>query len=245
MLGLDLREPLSAVSHGLGAILAFPGIWILWRRAAGDRARQCSLLIFGLALVACYSASAAFHAVLGSSETIITYAVADRVGIYVLIAGTYTPLAWNLLGGAWRSVTLSLAWLAAAAGAMMHLSVGLVPPWVSTLLYLAMGWGSVVCLRQVARRVPVREVTLIVVGGILYSIGAVINLARWPNLLPAVFGYHELFHLFVLAGSLTHFAFVLRVVTPVEPRRVHVPVRSMGPPRPKFLNPPYRRSRIS
>jgi hemolysin III len=245
MLGLDLREPLSAVSHAVGAMLALPGIWVLWRRASGDRARQCSLLIFGVSLLACYSASAAFHAVLGPTQTIVRFAVADRVGIYVLIAGTYTPLAWNLLGSSWRSVTLSLAWLAAAAGALMHLSVGLVPPWISTLLYLAMGWGSVLCLREVARRVPIREVRLVVVGGILYSAGAFINLARWPNVVPGVFGFHEIFHLFVLAGSLTHFVFVLRVVTPTKSPPVSLPVRAMGPPRPKFLNPPYRRNRVS
>jgi hemolysin III len=245
MFEVGLREPWSAATHGLGAVLVLPGIWFLLRRGTGDRSRQFTLLVYGLALLACYSASMSFHAALGPPEHILRLAVADRVGIYLLIAGTYTPIAWNLLSGVWRSTTLTLVWLAATAGCGLHCSIGLVPPWVSTVLYLLMGWGAVVCLGELARNVPRREVRRIVAGGLLYSVGAIINLSGWPNPVPDVFGFHEIFHLFVLAGSLMHFSFVLNTVAVATAPR---PPKTSAPgavPRPKFLTPPYRRSRVS
>ncbi|MHC5539651.1 hemolysin III family protein, partial [Singulisphaera rosea] len=89
---------------------------------------------------------------------------------------------------------------------------------LGTAVYLAMGWGSIACYAELARVVSHRDLRPLVVGGLLYSVGAVFNLLRWPVLLPELFGPHELFHLFVLAGSLTHFWLILRVVVPFEHR---------------------------
>jgi hemolysin III len=242
---LGLREPLSAVTHALGAVLVLPGLWLLLRRGWGSGGRQLTLFLYGFALLTCYSASAAFHAVNGPPSQVLNLAVADRLGIYLLIAGTYTPIAGNLLAGRWRSATLSLVWLAAAAGCAMHWSLGLVPPWVSTALYLAMGWGSVICLGELAKTVPRQEVSRIVWGGLLYTVGAIINIAQWPNPLPGVFGFHEIFHVFVLAGSLVHFSFVLNSVATRPVPALAPAARRNAVPRPKFLTPPYRRSRVS
>jgi hemolysin III len=211
---LDLREPVSAWSHGAGLFLALPGTAWLWWRGQGDRSKRISLLVYGLSLAFCYGASALFHGVRTDEQRLGVFQRLDHVGILALIAGTYTPIAWNLLRGRWRRWTLGLVWLSATAGAALHQACGTVPIYVSTALYLGMGWGSVLCCGEIARASSRRALRLILLGGLLYSGGAVLNLLEWPTLWPGVFGPHELFHLFVLAGSLAHFRFMLRVVAP-------------------------------
>jgi hemolysin III len=208
---LILREPVNAWSHAAWLLMALPVGLILWRRGAGDRARQVSLLVFAASLAMCASASTAYHAVRLPERGIATFALIDHIGIVILIAGSYTPIAWNLMRGRWRIGTLVLAWLAAAAIATLQVTFDL-PAWLHTALYLAMGWGVVVCFVELARIVPRRELTPIVAGGVCYSVGALFNLAQWPTLWPGVFGAHELFHVFVVAGSLCHFWFMQRVV---------------------------------
>ena len=227
---LDLREPASTLTHLAGMVLALPGTWVLWKKAQGDRPRQLSLLIFGLGLAICYGASALYHAVQARGGALGFYYLLDHVGIYILIAGTYTPVAWNLLNEPWRGRTLTLAWLGAVVGAALHLRYGALPPWICTTLYLVMGWGAIFVYAEIARRVPRRILRPLLMGGFLYSIGAAINLAGQPAPWPGVFGAHEVFHLFVLAGSLSHYRFMIEVVLPAP----HL----AGPsaiPRPAFL----------
>jgi hemolysin III len=211
---LDLREPVSACSHGAGLLLALPGTLILWRRSHGDRAKRLSLLVFGFSLALCYAASAAFHGVHVAGDQLLVFQVMDHIGIFILIAGTYTPIAWNLLRGRWRRTTLVLVWLSATAGAFLHLACGTIPAWLSTSLYLCMGWGAIFLYWEIAKTITHRPLQPILVGGTLYSIGALLNLLEWPVLWPGVFQSHELFHLFVMGGSLCHFWFMLKVVLP-------------------------------
>ena len=211
---LDLREPVSAWSHAAGLVLALPAMRLLWRRGAGDRAKRLSLFVYGLSLALCFGASALYHGVRVDGDRLGMFSRLDHLGIFALIAGSYTPIAWTLLAGRWRRWTLRLAWLAAVGGTLLHWSCGHLPIALSTALYLAMGWGAVFCYAELARVYSHRTLRLILVGGVLYSGGAVLNLLRWPILWEGVFGAHELFHLFVLAGSLAHFTFILRVVAP-------------------------------
>jgi hypothetical protein len=146
------------------------------------------------------------------------------VGIYLLIAGTYTPVAWALLRGSWWWGTLTTVWTVAVVCAARVWCGGVLPVWVSTLVYLAMGWGSLFCYRELARTFSHRTLLPLPLGGVFYSVGAVINLARWPVLLPGVFAAHELFHIFVMAGSACHIFFMLKVVAPA-PGPVPLPAR--------------------
>ncbi len=215
MVILDFREPASTWTHLAGFLLAFPGTFLLWRRAAGGPAgRRGSLLVFGLALALCYGASTLYHGLRMSTERLAAFDRLDRIGIFVLIAGTYTPLAWTLLRGRWRWGTLASVWLVAAVASALLATGGPFPPMVTTGLYLGMGWGAVACYAQLARVVSHRALRSLVAGGLCYSVGAVLNLVRWPALWPGTFGVHDLFHLFVLAGSLFHFELMLKVVVP-------------------------------
>ena len=255
MLLFDIREPINAVSHGAGMMLALPITWLLWKRcgarnpcglsrlcremnscvtagstcrtARHHRLKALSLLIFGMTLTFCYAASTAFHAAPLHGQPLGLLQRLDHIGIYLLIAGTYTPIAWALLRGAWLSGTLATVWTITALCSARVWYGGILPIWVSTLVYLAMGWGSLVCYRELARTYSHRTLLPLPLGGMFYSVGAVLNLAKWPVLSPGVFAAHELFHFFVIAGSACHIFFMLNVVVPAPgPVLFPAPVRS-------------------
>jgi hemolysin III len=187
---------------------------LLWRRCEGDRAKRLSLLVFGVSLALCYAGSTMFHAVRLPRIWIDRFDEFDHIGIFILIAGSYTPVAWNLLNGRFKWGTLATAWLLSALGAALFLICGVFSMFWSTCFYLIMGWGATLCYVEMSRALSHRTLFPLLLGGILYTVGAVINLARWPVFWRGVFGEHELFHLFVMAGSLAHFWFMLRVVAP-------------------------------
>jgi len=213
---LNPREPINTWSHGLWLMIALAGIIVLWQRGHGDRAKQVSLLIYGLSLIFCSACSTLYHGVRLPGERIKAFALMDHVGIYILIAGTYTPIAWTFLRRHWRRGVLGLVWFWAALGITIRLTYETLPPWLYTGFYLGMGWGALFCYFEVARRLSHRAMIPIVAGGVLYSLGAICNLLHEPVLWPGVFQAHELFHLFVVAGSMCHFYFMLTVVGPSE-----------------------------
>ncbi len=221
---LDFREPVSAWTHLLWMMLAIPATALLWRRSRGDRPKQGAMLVFGLSLICCFGGSGLWHAVRLPPEQRDFYYRLDHVGIYLLIAGTGTPIIFTLLRGPWRWAPLGTGWLLAALGIFsealrLHLS-----PWTSAALYLGMGWGLGLCFPQLRRVLPDRALRPIPVGGVLYSVGAVIFVADWPVPWPGVVGGHEVFHLFVMAGSAAHYWFVLTRVAPY-PRKVDCRLR--------------------
>lgn len=173
-----------------------------------------SFLVYGCSLACCSAASTLLHGAHGTEPELAFYALLDHIGIYLLIAGTYTPIAWNLMEGKWRRGILAAAWLAAAAGSGLQLAWGTLPPALYTTLYLTMGWGAVLCYSELSRIVSQRDLIPLGLGGVFYSAGALINLFRWPNVWPGVFGFHELFHLLVVAASASHFWFMMVVVIP-------------------------------
>ena len=211
---LDLREPVSSWTHFVGLMLAIPGTAVLLWRTAGDPAKQLSLLVYGLTLAFCYSASTLFHGVRLSIAGVAAFARLDGVGIFALIAGTYTAIACTLMRGRWRRWTLATVWGVAATATIVIATGRHFSPVFASVLYLAMGWGAVICYSEIGKVVSHHALLPIVIGGLFYSVGAVLNLMHWPVLWPGIFGTHELFHLFVLAGSLTHFWFILKVVVP-------------------------------
>jgi hemolysin III len=225
----DPREPVNAWSHCAGLVLALPGTLLLWRRSGGCHpAKRLSLLAFGLSLACCYAASTLYHGLRIPDDRLAAFDRLDRIGIFLLIAGSYTPLAWGLLRGQWRWGTLTAVWLITAVASGALAVGGPFPPLLTTGLYLGMGWGGAVCYAELARAVSHRALRPLVAGGLLYSVGAALNLLRWPVLWPGLVGGHELFHLLVLGGSLAHYRLMLHVVVPFEHGPGEVP---LGPGR--------------
>jgi hemolysin III len=233
----DFREPVSCLTHGCWLVLSLPGACWLWRAGRGDRRQQLSLLVFGLSLAFCFAASALYHGARGSNRVVELLDRFDHIGIYFLIAGTYTPVAYILLRGGLRRWVLTVAWGVAVLGALEIGFCGVLSPTVSTGIYLAMGWGALFCYFEIARLLSHRAVHGMLLGGVLYSVGAVFHITRWPVLWPGVFQAHELFHVLVMAGSLVHFRFMVTVVAPfgraggaldVTARRAPIAARGKG-----------------
>jgi hemolysin III len=214
MVFLDLREPVSALSHGTWLLMSLPATWLLWRRSGGDRAKCLSLLVFGLSLAFCYAGSVLYHGVRLSRSWLDHFNRLDHIGIFVLIAGSYTPIAWNLMKGGWKWGTLTVVWSLCAIGTVLLLTVGVLPSFWSTAFYLAMGWGALVCYVELTKVLPHRALLPLLLGGICYSVGALLNLLGWPVIWRGIVGPHEVFHVLVMAGSFSHFWFMLRVVVP-------------------------------
>lgn len=224
----DLREPVNAWTHGAGMVLAVPGTLYLWRRSRGVRlGKRLSLLVFGFSLMFCYAASMLFHGVRPAGGGLARYDRLDRIGILVLIAGTYTPLAWTLLRGSWRATTLGVVWLITIVCSGLLIAGGPLSPAWMTGLYLVMGWGVVACYAELARVVSHRALLPLVAGGLSYSLGAVLNVLHWPTIWPGVFAAHELFHLFVIGGSLAHYYLVVKVAIPFDHPAIDQPRREV------------------
>ena len=135
--------------------------------------------------------------------------------IFLLIAGSYTPIAYNVLTGGWRSITLGVVWGIAAIGIGQKLFFPSVRAWFSITLQTAMGWFAVVPIAEIARRLPVSALVFLFVGGVSYTVGMVIFSTRRPRLFPRVFSYHEVFHVLVIVGSLAHYLVVWLWVVPL------------------------------
>jgi hemolysin III len=195
-------------------VLSITGLVTLLVESRGDPWRVVGFSIYGASLILLYSASTIYHwrALPPRGEDILKRL--DHVAIFVLIAGTYTPVCLVTLRGGWGWSVLGLVWGLALLGLVLKLFFQHLPRWSSTALYVGMGWMAVVAVVPLVQSLPVSGMIWLVTGGVLYTLGAVIYAAKWPNPAPRVFGFHEVFHVFVLAGSITHFVFMMRYVLP-------------------------------
>lgn len=212
-----LREPVNGLTHAAGGVLAFVGLFVLVASAAsaGRMDQIVAFGIFGISLVALYIASSLYHLLPLSPAGVARLRKLDHVAIFVLIAGTYTPFCLLALEGAWRVGLLSMIWGLAVCGILLKLFWMEAPRWLSVALYLGMGWVAVIAAPALFLAVPTGGMTWVLGGGLLYTAGALIYGLKRPNLVPGVFGFHELWHLFVVAGSSCHFWAVLHYLAPL------------------------------
>jgi hemolysin III len=216
---LQFREPVNTWTHFVWMLLAVPGTLLLWQRGRGDRPKQLSFLVFGVGLILCFGLSSLLHGVRlrpDQHELLDLFVTFDHIGIYILIAATATGMAFTLLRGGWRWGLLGGIWGTAVVGIVGRLTPGEWPRWVDPCLYLAMGWGMAAVYPKLVEALGRRPVRLIWIGGLFYTLGALFYILQWPILWPGVIGAHELLHLADMAGSLTHFWFVIKYVAPFE-----------------------------
>ena len=212
-----LREPFSGLSHLAGAVLAVAGLISLLAMsvAAGSVERAVASGVYGGSLVALYAASSLYHLLPVSEAATYRLRKLDHAMIFVLIAGTYTPVCLLALEGAWRWGLLGAVWTLALGGVALKLRRVGSHPWLTVSLYLGLSWMSLAALPVLLQALPVGALFWIVAGGIVYSAGAIVYAARRPDFFPGVFGHHELWHLFVIAGSACHFWAVARYIAPL------------------------------
>ena len=166
-----------------------------------DRGRpRLAAAVFAGSVAACVGASALDHRVTWTPRVRLWMRRIDHAGVYLLIAGTYTPVSLLVLSGAWRPVVLTIVWAGAAAAIILKFVWVQAPKWLAAAIGLALGWVAVVALPQLIIHLDPAAVTLLVVGGLAYTAGAIVYARRRPDPAPAVFGYHELFHALTIVG---------------------------------------------
>jgi len=212
---LTLREPVSAITHMAGAVASLAGLILLVVAAAINAGwwHIISFSIFGATLLMMYSASSLYHAVNLSEKGILTMRKIDHVMIFLLIAGSYTPFCLVPLRGVWGWTILSLVWSMALTGTILKIFFMNIPRWISTTIYLIMGWLCIVAIYPLFNSLGTASLLWLVAGGLFYSTGAVIYALKRPNPWPSVMGFHEIWHMFVLAGSFCHFWAVFKYLT--------------------------------
>ena len=162
--------------------------------------RRLAAAVFAGSVAACFGASALYHRVTWTPRVRLWMRRIDHAGVYLLIAGTYTPVSLLVLRGAWRPVVLTIVWVGAFAAIVLKFVWVAAPKWLAAAIGMALGWMAVVALPQLIERLRPAAVILLVIGGLAYSAGAVIYTRRRPDPAPAVFGYHELFHALTIVG---------------------------------------------
>jgi hemolysin III len=162
--------------------------------------RQAAAAVFAGSVAACFGASALYHRVTWTPRLRLWMRRVDHAGVYLLIAGTYTPVGLLVLDGTWRLVVLATVYVGAGAAIVLKFAWVEAPKWVAALLGIVLGWVGVVVLPQLAARLDPAAVALLGAGGIAYTTGAIVYARRQPNLFPGVFGYHELFHALTLVA---------------------------------------------
>lgn len=210
-----VREPVSGYTHILGAILSLIGLIALIYSALthGSVRHLVSFIIFGISLICLYTASGIYHLVPGPEKLIKNLRKLDHMMIFVLIAGSYTPFLLVALTGIWRTGMLIGIWAIAVSGVIFKAFWLNAPRWLYTGIYLGMGWLALVVIVPLVRALPPGAVLWLFLGGASYTVGAVFYALKWPNPIPKVFGFHEIWHIFVLLGSFSHFWAVFRYVT--------------------------------
>lgn len=209
MKNIKLREPVNSITHLAGAAVFFIGtVALLIQRILTDASPKSIIgaVIFGISLILLYLASGIYHGYNGSEKGIRRLKKLDHSMIYVLIAGSYTPMCLSVLEGTQRTVVLLVVWSIALFGILSKVFINNMPRVLYTFFYLFMGWMVMFFIGDVYRSVDFTGFMLLLTGGILYSIGGFIYMVKKPNI-SAIFGFHELFHLFILGGSLMHYFF--------------------------------------
>jgi len=205
-------EPFNCYSHLFGVALSIAALVILLVLSPDDPWRIVGFSIYGASLILLYSASTVYHWLLLPLAQRRWLNRIDHVAIFLLIAGTYTPICLVKLRGGWGWSVFGIIWGSAIAGTILKLGFPMIPRWITAVIYVAMGWIAVVAVVPLVRVFPIAALLWLLAGGLLYTTGAVIYATRRPNPYPRVFGFHEIFHLFVLGGSVAHFIFMLRYV---------------------------------
>lgn len=209
-----IREPLNALTHGAGILLSALGLIYLLIKAVNNQSglQLAGALVFGISLIALYTASTLYHGLPVSPQVVQILRRVDHTMIYVLIAGTYTPICLITLKGVLGWSLFGVVWGLALAGIVLKLVWMGAPRWLSTLFYVALGWLAAFFIVPLFKALPLSGFIWLLVGGLLYTIGAVFYATKPRWLKVWKLGFHEVFHLFILLGSASHFLLVSRYV---------------------------------
>ena len=208
------KEPFSTYSHLLGVVLSIGALVSLVAQSQGNTWCVVAFSIYGASLILLYSASTIYHGLPLSPRSEDKLRRFDHIAIFVLIAGSYTPICLVSWRDAWGWSLFGIVWTMALAGTALKLFFAHLPNAWTAALYLAMGWLAVIAIAPLTRSFPLQGLLWLGGGGLMYTVGALIYAVEHPDPFPDVLGHHEVFHVFVLMGSALHFVFMARYVLP-------------------------------
>lgn len=213
---ITIREPGSAITHYIAMMLAMVAAVPLLIKAtkSQDETHIIAMLIFVASMVLLYAASTIYHSVNVSGKVLKQFKKFDHMMIFVLIAGTYTPVCMLVLNKEMGYPLLVLVWATAMIGMLIKMFWVTCPKWFSSVLYIAMGWECVLVFRPLLNTLSTGAFLWLLIGGVIYTIGGVIYALKIPvwDAIHKFFGVHEIFHLFVMMGSFCHFMFMFLYV---------------------------------
>lgn len=210
-----LREPINSITHFAGAglsILALIAMLIKVIINDGSAVAITSVTIFGISLILLYSISATYHGVISTEKVILNLKKLDHSMIFILIAGSYAPFCLLAIKGSFGITMFIVMMSIAVFGIIFKLCWFDCPRWLQTSMYIAMGWSAVFMIKPLASVLPLTSIFWLVLGGVLYTIGGVIYGAKPKKLKIGSFKFHEIFHIFILLGSLSHFICVFTYI---------------------------------
>jgi hemolysin III len=209
------REPVNALSHMAGSLASIAGLTLMVVMAAvkADAWHVVSFAVFGTTLVFMYTASFLYHGLQLSAKTLAIFRRIDHIMIFMVIAGSYTPLCLVPLRGPWGWSLFGIIWGFAAVGIVLKLFWMNIPRWISTLIYLGMGWLCMVAVYPLVQILEPAPLLWLALGGLFYSLGALVYIFKKPDPFPKMFGFHEIWHICVLLGSACHFWLVFGYLT--------------------------------
>jgi hemolysin III len=197
--------------HLVCFFLSLPAGLLVIISAGSSRARAAAV-VYAIGLTALFGVSAAYHRGQWSATTRPRMKRVDHATIFVMIAGSYTPLCLLTLGGGAGAAVLLVVWLAGVTGVVLALTGVAEKRVVGLVTYIGFGWGMVVMLPTLVHRLTAADLVLLLVGGLLYTVGCIFMGTRWPDPYPTVFGYHEVWHVMVVAAAACHYLVILSAV---------------------------------
>lgn len=213
---IKLKDPGSAITHFIAMILAIMAATPLLLKAARTPGQMhiTALAVFIISMIGLYGASTIYHTLDISPKINKLLRKIDHMMIFILIAGTYTPVCMIVLGDKTGWSLLALVWSIAAAGILINACWITCPKWFSSLIYIAMGWVCILAITKIIRALPAAGFAWLLAGGIIYTLGGIIYALKLPlfNNRHRYFGSHEIFHLFVMGGSFCHYVMMYQFV---------------------------------
>lgn len=212
---LTIREPGSAITHFIGCLMALLAATPLLVKASANTTSELAMSIFAASMVLLYGASTTYHSLSHVSAKVLQiFRKLDHMMIFVLIAGSYTPVCMIILGGKMGYTMLAFVWGIAIIGMITKACWITCPKWFSSVIYIAMGWTCLPVFGTLWNTLPHAAFGWLLAGGIIYTIGGIIYALKLPvfNSIHKYFGSHEIFHLFVMGGSICHFIFMYQYV---------------------------------
>lgn len=210
-----MREPVNTWTHFITFLAGIVGLVFLIVFSYNNPEKLITLTIYGASVIILYGASTAYHWAKTTPRKQLILRKLDHISIFILIAGTYTPVLYFGLEGTWRWVMLAIIWGLSLVGIIIKMFFVGVHRWVSTIFYIVLGWMAIVPMAKLIQAYPKEAILLLFLGGLSYTIGGIIYATKIFNFIPNKFGFHEVFHIFISLGSVLHFVMVMKFILPM------------------------------